>query len=123
LKRVIVAIGDQIAMQPTLAESLAAIFGEELPPPEGEEQPAGPEEPPVTPVEPEEPVVSPPGTEEPAPAQSPEEISDVGTLIELAQQHYDKAQQYLQEGNWSGYGKELDALKAVLDRLAELTED
>ncbi|MEJ2740180.1 MAG: UPF0182 family protein, partial [Dehalococcoidia bacterium] len=123
LKRVIVAIGEQIAMQPTLAESLAAIFGEEAPPAEGEEQPAVPEEPSGTPAEPEEPVVSPPETGEPAPSQSPEEISDVGTLIELAQQHYDKAQQYLQEGNWSGYGEELDALKAVLDRLAEITAE
>jgi uncharacterized protein len=123
LKRVIVAIGEQIAMQPTLAESLAAIFGEELPPAEGEEQPAVPEEPPVAPAEPEEPVVSPPETEEPVPPQAPGEISDIGTLVELAQQHYDKAQQYLQEGNWSGYGEELDALKAVLDRLVELSAD
>ena len=33
----------------------------------------------------------------------------------------DLAQQYLKEGDWAGYGKELDALQAVLNQLAELT--
>ncbi|GAI17531.1 unnamed protein product, partial [marine sediment metagenome] len=41
--------------------------------------------------------------------------------IEEAQQHYDKAQQYLSAGDWAGCGEELDALKAVLDQLAKLT--
>jgi uncharacterized membrane protein (UPF0182 family) len=93
LKRVIVAAGEQIVMEPTLEESLAAIFGPRAPPTE-----------PEPPAEPEEPIAV-----------------DITNLIEEAQQHYDKAQQYLKEGNWAGYGEELDALKAVLNRLAELT--
>ncbi|MFC1933463.1 UPF0182 family protein [Chloroflexota bacterium] len=96
LKRVIVAAGDQIAMKPTLEESIAAIFGAEVPPTEPE----------VTPPVPEE-------LEEPL-------ASDVVSLIEEAQQHYNEAQQYLKAGDWAGYGKELDALNAVLERLAEL---
>jgi len=94
LKRVIVAAGEHIAMEPTLTGSIAAIFGAEAPLPEPE---------PPAPAEPEEPVAA-----------------NIADLIEEAQQHYNKAQQYLREGDWTGYGKELDALKAVLDRLAEL---
>jgi uncharacterized membrane protein (UPF0182 family) len=97
LKRVIVAAGEQIAMEPTLKESIAAIFGAEAPPAEPK---------PPAPAEPEEPIAA-----------------DIADLIEEAQQHYNKAEQYLREGDWANYGKELDALKAVLDRLAELTAE
>ena len=99
LKRVIVAAGDQIAMEPTLKESIAAIFGAEAPPTEPVVKPPAP-------AEPEEPVAA-----------------DIADLIEEAQQHYNKAQQYLQAGDWTGYGGELEALKAVLDQLAELTAE
>ena len=99
LKRVIVAAGDQIAMEATLEESIAAIFGAETPP----------TEPVVKPL-------APAGSEKPV-------TTDITQLIEEAQQHYDKAQQYLQAGNWAGYGSELEALKAVLERLAKLTTE
>jgi len=95
LKRVIVAAGEQIAMEPTLKESIAAIFGAEAPPMEPE---------PPAPEEPGEPIAA-----------------EIAALIEEAQQHYDQAQQYLKAGDWANYGKELDALKAVLDQLAEFT--
>jgi len=96
LKRVIVAAGEEIAMEPTLGECIAAIFGTEAPPTEPEVEP-------------------PPPTEPEAPVSS-----EIASLIEEAQQHYDTAQQYLKVGDWANYGKELEALKAVLDRLAEL---
>ncbi len=99
LKRVIVATKEQIAMEPTLKESIAAIFGAELPPTE--------------------PVVTPP---EPAEPEKPL-ATEIANLIEKAQQHYNQAQQYLQAGDWAGYGSELDALKEVLERLAELTAE
>ena len=97
LKRVIVVAGEQIAMEPTLEESIAAIFGPEalLTEPEA-----------PAPAEPAKPVVA-----------------DTAELIEEAQQHYNKAQQYLKAGNWAGYGEELKALKAVLDQLAELAAE
>jgi hypothetical protein len=109
LKRVIVAAGEQIAMEPTLEESLAAIFGTEVPP----------TEPVVKPPIPTEPTVKPP-----VPAE-PEKLiaADIADLIEEAQQHYDLAQQYLKAGDWANYGKELDALEAVLNRLAELNTE
>ncbi len=97
LKRVIVVAGDQIAMEPMLEESLAVIFGTEAIPPE-------------------EPEVEPPTPGEPEEALS----AEIASLIEEAQQHYDRAQQYLKASDWTGYGEELDALKAVLDQLAEL---
>ena len=100
LKRVIVAAGEQIAMEETLEESIAAIFGTEAPPIEPE---------PTEPTEPTAPV-------EPVPAE-------VANLIEQAQQHYNKAQEYLKAGDWANYGKELDALKAVLDQLAEFAAE
>jgi len=100
LKRVIVIIGEQIAMEPTLRESLATIFGAEAPPAEPVTEPPAP-------VEPEKPVAA----------------AGIADLIEEAQQHYSKAQQALQEGDWAGYGRELDALQAVLDRLAELAAE
>jgi uncharacterized membrane protein (UPF0182 family) len=94
LKRVIVATGERIAMKPTLAESLAAIFGTEAPP----------SEPDVTPPEPEEPI-----------------SDDIASLIQDAQRYYDEAQQYLKDGDWTGYGRALESLKNVLDKLDELT--
>jgi len=94
LKRVIVAAGDKIAMAPTLEESIAAIFGTEAPP-----------------TEPQPPKPAVPVAEE------------IANLIEEAQQHYDKAQEYLKSGDWTGYGEELEALKAVLNQLAELTAE
>jgi len=103
LKRVIVAAGEQVAMEPTLAESLAAIF---LP-----EFPSGAEAPPI------EVVVKPPAPPEPEESV----VAEIANLIEEAQLHYNQALQYQKDGDWAGYGKELDALKAVLDQLAELT--
>ncbi len=100
LKRVIVVAGDRIAMEPTLKESIAAIFGAEVPPTEP------PVVTPPAPPEPEEPVAA-----------------DIANLIEEAQRHYNKAQEYLKAGDWAGYGRELSALEAVLDRLAELAAE
>jgi uncharacterized membrane protein (UPF0182 family) len=99
LKRVIVVAGENIAMEPTLQESLAVIFGTEAPPTEPEPEPPAP-----------------PGPEEPA-------TTEIASLIEEAQQHYNNAQQYLKAGDWASYGEELDALEAVLDRLAELVAE
>ncbi|GAI09653.1 unnamed protein product [marine sediment metagenome] len=86
-------------MEPTLKGSIAAIFGAEAPPT-------------VTVVEP------PPPTEPGAPV-----TAEIANLIKEAQRHYNQAQQYLKAGDWAGYGEELEALKAVLDRLAELVTE
>jgi uncharacterized membrane protein (UPF0182 family) len=114
LKRVIVAAGDRIAMEPTLKESLTSVFGlEAIAPDKVTEGVTTPElERPTT-----EPVVQP----SPRVYTTQEKAAEIADLIEDAQLHYDAAQDYVKKGNWADYGKELDALKAVLDKLAELT--
>ena len=96
LKRVIVAAGDEIAMRETLDEALIAIFGT------GGGTTPPPTTPPTTP-----------------PTDMPD---DVRGLIEQAQGHFDRAQEYLQQGDWAGYGRELEALEQTLAELALLTE-
>jgi uncharacterized membrane protein (UPF0182 family) len=107
LKRVIVAAGEKIAMEPTLMSSIAALFGTEAPPAKPvPELPVKPVPGPVVPAEPEKSVTA-----------------DIANLIEKARQHYDQAQQNLRAGDWAGYGSEMDALQAVLDELAELAAE
>jgi uncharacterized membrane protein (UPF0182 family) len=48
-----------------------------------------------------------------------EEISDYGAL---ALKYYNRAKQYLQEGNWAGYGRELEKLESILNRIANTDE-
>jgi len=99
LKRVIVSAGDRVVMEPTLQESIAAIFGKVA-------APAAPAAMPSAPVKPTAPVTT-----------------EIAQLIEEARQHYDQAQQYLKDGDWASYGEELDALESVLDRLAKMTSE
>ena len=96
LKRVIVAAGDQIAMEATLEESIAAIYSMVLP-----EEPDEEEEPPTS----EEPV-----------------STEIAALIEEAWQHYERAQELLQAGDWAGYGEALEAFEEVLEQLTELVD-
>lgn len=94
LKRVIVASGDHIAMEPTLAQSLNVIYAG-LPS----------ETPSVT-----------------APLPTPETTlpTEIAELAELAQEYYTKAQEYLRNGDWTNWGEELKKMEAVLNQLAEL---
>jgi uncharacterized membrane protein (UPF0182 family) len=93
LKRVVVASGDLIVMEKTLAECLNAIY-------------AG------LPTE-----------KLPATAPStPEKPDRLAELAQLAQEHYDKAQEYLKEGDWAGWGEELAKMAEVLRQLVQLTE-
>ncbi|MDY6893090.1 MAG: UPF0182 family protein [Chloroflexota bacterium] len=116
LKRVIVAAGDQIEMKHTLQDSIAAIFGSEPIPTEPTAKPPASEELEERPTE--------PAIEPTTPAEPEEAVTvDIASLIEQAQQHYENAQQHLKKGDWSGYGEELDALKTVLDQLADIATE
>ena len=96
LKRVIVATGEQIAMESTLKEALATIFGNQVAPTK-------------------------PAATSPTPAPTGgTATASLTDLINQAQQHYNQAQEYLKAGDWAGYGKEQAALQAVLEQLAEL---
>lgn len=104
LKRVIISLGDQIVMMPTLKEGLTSIFGTTM----AEGTPPVPEA-----AQPEMPVTSPDETVS----------KDIAELIDQAQHHYDRAQEYLLTGDWAGYGNELQSLKDVLDRLSEYQKE
>jgi uncharacterized membrane protein (UPF0182 family) len=49
-----------------------------------------------------------------------EETSDFGVL---ALKHYNNAKEYLREGDWAGYGRELEKLENILNRIANTTVD
>ncbi|MBN1176472.1 MAG: UPF0182 family protein [Dehalococcoidales bacterium] len=104
LKRVIVAVGEEIAMKPTLMESIEAVFGESISLPEPAPEPPVTPEPPPEVLEPETPL-----------------DGEIAALVEQARQHYEKAQENLKAGDWAGFGEEWDAMEEVLQRLAELT--
>ena len=103
LRRVIVAYGNHIAMEETLGKALTSVMGAEYveePPPVGELE---------TPAESGEP---PPPVDE-----------DLAILIQQADGHYTAAQDCLQLGDWTCYGREMDALESVLEALVAATEE
>lgn len=99
LKRVIVGYGNQLAMEETLEASLGQIF-------HGERAPAiaGTETPP--------PVAGPA-----APRTTPVGGGGVRALAEQAWQQYARAQDFLRQGNFAGYGEEVRRLEATLRAL------
>jgi hypothetical protein len=48
---------------------------------------------------------------------------DVYNLGGLALEHYNKAKDYLLQGNWAEYGKELENLEKVLKDIARITRE
>jgi len=97
LRRVIVSYQNNIAMERTLGEALAKLFGEgQAAPPEEPQQPdADPSDEPV--------------------------IEDLATLINKANQEYNKAQEALQQGDWAGYGQAINNLEEILQQLQSST--
>ncbi len=91
LKRVVVAVGDRLAMEATLDEALARVVGLPLP---AQPPPTGPT-PPVS------------GT--------------VADLARQAKEAYERALERLRQGDWAGYGEALKNLEAILNRLVEET--
>jgi len=99
LKRVIVAYGDQLAMEPTLDAALARIFGGKL------EAPAAPGSRPPVPT---------------APAgKAP--TSELQRLINQAVTQLERAKELQRQGDWAGYGEQLRQLEQTLKKLREQT--
>jgi hypothetical protein len=96
LKRVLVAFGNQIAMEENLEASLAQIFG-------------APGKPPIV------------ARAEPTAAPGPPHAREGGLrdVAEEAWQHYSRAQDLLRQGNFSGYGEEIKRLEGALKTLRE----
>ncbi|MEX1253884.1 MAG: UPF0182 family protein [Dehalococcoidia bacterium] len=114
LKRVVVANGNNIAMEPTLARALEVVLGQA---------------PPSTPVADGGTPTTPTAT--PGPGETPEPTStaaatavpsdDVATLIQQANDAFERAQTALQNGDFATYGDEIAEVERLLQRLAELT--
>jgi hypothetical protein len=91
LKRVIAVYGGRVVMEQTLAEALAALFKAPSAIPAAAESTSG--------------------TSQVAP------IGPASDAARAALEHYDHAVERLKAGDWSGFGKELDALRPLLDQL------
>jgi uncharacterized membrane protein (UPF0182 family) len=90
LKRVIVAVGEQLQMRDNLDDALRAVFSVEAVPPAQIQEaltglPTGP-------------------------------LSD---MAQEALDHYNKALDYLKNADWTKYGQELDSIKDILQRMAK----
>jgi uncharacterized membrane protein (UPF0182 family) len=113
LKRVVVANGNNIAMEPTLGRALEVVLGRATPTgPTVEDATPGPAT--ATPRPGETPLPT------PTPAPTADLTDDVGALIEQANQSFERAQQLLRDGDFAGYGEEIARLEEILQRLAEL---
>jgi uncharacterized membrane protein (UPF0182 family) len=95
LRRVIVVYGNQIAMEPTLEQSLARIFG-------GRSTAAPSPTPALTPTPP------------PIPGTSRQPEPATRTLGQQAWDTWQRAQDALHRGDWAGYGVELKKLEELL---------
>lgn len=89
LKRVIVAFGNQIVMEETFDQSLQRVFGAR----------------PGQPSAPAPQAVAAPG--------GPEKKN----LAAQALDHFHRSQEFLKQGNWSGYGEELKKVEALLKEM------
>jgi uncharacterized membrane protein (UPF0182 family) len=92
LKRVIVAYSDHVVMEPTLGEALNAIFGGQA----GEAS-----------------------TNAPTSPQAPGALlpSALRSLIQQANQQFEQAQRDLRNGDWSGYGEQMQKLGETLKQM------
>ena len=93
LKRVIVALGNRVSMEKKLDQALLSVL-------DVKEIPAK-----VQPVH---------------ITATQEEPSKLGVL---ALEYYLKAKEYLQQGDWAGYGKQLEKLEEILKQLSKTTVD
>lgn len=122
LKRVVVVNGDSIAMEPTLARALDVIFGRAAP--SGlDSTGASAASPTATPAggaaTPASANATPRATAPPSATAAPV-AGDVASLVAQLTESYARAQTLLRNGDFAGYGAELDRQKQLLDRLQQL---
>ncbi len=122
LKRVIVAYGARIAMEPTLEAALARIFVG-LPSEPAATSPGQPPGAPApsAPARPGAPTGGTPPVGSAPPARGGAR-SRIAALAAEANAHYARAQAALRAGDFATYGKEIDALGRVLAELKRTTE-
>jgi uncharacterized membrane protein (UPF0182 family) len=96
MKRVVVANGEEVGFAPTLEEAVALSVGEEVVPPDTEE-----------PTEPGEPT-------------GPGLPDDVAALLAEAEQHFERAEAALAEGDLATYEAEIEEAQRLVAQAAEL---
>ena len=111
VKRVVVAYGDRIAYEPTLAEALTSLFGDGIGLESVVEQDGT-----VTPGDPDT-VPGAGGTD--GASQSKSQTKTDTDYIAEASKAYDDAQAAVKNGDWAAYGQQMDKLKNALDQLAK----
>jgi uncharacterized protein len=94
LKRVIVAFGNRLLMEKNLDKALNSILDVEITP----KQPASPDTPQI----------------------EGEGLSKLGAT---ALDHYNKAKAYLHQGDWTGYGRELENLEKILKKISGMKKE
>jgi hypothetical protein len=99
LKRVLVAYSDQVVMEPTLDAALSKIFGGLVSTAAAQPSPG-----------PAPGAAAPPRTGAPA--------AELQALVREANQHYERAQQLLRQGDLGGYAEEIKKLGEVLKQLS-----
>jgi hypothetical protein len=97
LKRVVVSYQNRVAMANSLSAALAQVLGQT-------------------------PVTEAPG-QAPETGEEPTEVlpTNVRELARSAQAHYEAAQQCLENGDWTCYGEELEAMERDLEALVDAT--
>ncbi len=88
LKRVIVAFGNQIAMEETLEQSLDRIFGGRIA-----------------------------AVQTKAAAAPSETAGAAKSLARDALNHFSRSQEYLKQGNWAAFGEELKTVERLLKEM------
>ncbi len=116
IKRVIVALGDRVAMAPTLNDALTALVGQAVSVPTQTGAAAGvPAKPGAKPA---------PGAK-PLPGAEPVVVTgpDVSALVQQANSQYSKAQDALRAGDFAEYGNQMKALDKTLKELQGKVKD
>ena len=106
LRRVVVAYGDQVVMEPTLDQALTTIFGAGSAPPQDA---------PPTPVSQPEPTA----TQNPQPPALPATVRE---LVNKTVDTYEKGQTALRQGDWQTYGQTQKELEQLLKELETQTQ-
>lgn len=112
LKRVIVALGDNIAMAPTLGEALSSVVGAQVSTAAPMGIAAGGVAPPTAPGKAPKPSRA-PGMPGAVPS------AEVTKLVNQAVSQYNKAQDAQKAGDWAEYGRQVNALKGTLKELQQ----
>ena len=107
LKRVIVSYSDNVVMETSLDAALTRIFGGAISTSTAQAAPSGA-------LGAAQGAGATPGQ---ARGQAPRSAADLQSLAQEANQHYERAQQLLRQGDWAGYGEEIKKLGDVLKRM------